>query len=231
MYYDLHIHSKLSPCADDAMSVNNIVNMALLSNLQLISVTDHNSTRQQEVMAIVAKSHGLEYLYGVEVSSLEEVHVLCYFKELAQVKEFQVILEANMLPMKNDIKFFGEQLLFDINDQIIGQEDRMLSNGILLDLATIVDNVHYIGGCCVLAHVLLRKNSITNQLGFIPSNLLIDGIEVKDLMQKKQVIDLYPFLANQVFLYNSDAHYLVDINEDQSYLTKEEYQNLWRNSL
>ena len=42
MFYDLHIHSALSPCSDDDMTLNNIVNMACLKELDLIAITDHN---------------------------------------------------------------------------------------------------------------------------------------------------------------------------------------------
>ncbi len=231
MYYDLHIHSNLSPCADDLMSVNNIANMAILNGLQLISVCDHNSTLQQEVMAEVAKKTGLQYLYGVEVSTIEEVHVLCYFRELEQVKKFQTLLDANMLPGENDINFFGEQLLFDIDDNVIGHETRLLSGGLMIDINDLVDNVHKHGGCAVLAHVLDRRNSITFQLGFIPMDLNVDGIEVKDLTQQKKVLDSYPFLKDKVFLFNSDAHYITDICEAGNYLTNDDYNKLWRNSL
>ena len=43
--YDLHIHTALSPCGDDDMTPNNIVNMALLKGLDVIAVTDHNTCR------------------------------------------------------------------------------------------------------------------------------------------------------------------------------------------
>ena len=43
--YDLHLHSCLSPCGDDAMTPPNIANMAALLGLDLIAVTDHNSCR------------------------------------------------------------------------------------------------------------------------------------------------------------------------------------------
>ena len=43
VYYDLHIHSALSPCAEVEMTPNNIVNMSLLKGLDMIAVTDHNS--------------------------------------------------------------------------------------------------------------------------------------------------------------------------------------------
>ncbi|HOT21679.1 MAG TPA: PHP domain-containing protein, partial [Sedimentibacter sp.] len=43
-YYDLHIHSDLSPCSACDMTPNNIINMSLIKGLDIISVTDHNST-------------------------------------------------------------------------------------------------------------------------------------------------------------------------------------------
>ena len=43
VYYDLHIHSCLSPCGDADMTPNNIVNMARLAGLSAIALTDHNA--------------------------------------------------------------------------------------------------------------------------------------------------------------------------------------------
>ena len=42
--YDLHIHSALSPCAEEEMTPNNILNMAMVRGIDMIAVTDHNST-------------------------------------------------------------------------------------------------------------------------------------------------------------------------------------------
>lgn len=46
IFYDLHIHSALSPCSDDDMTLNNIINMACIKELNLISVSDHNTLKQ-----------------------------------------------------------------------------------------------------------------------------------------------------------------------------------------
>lgn len=43
LYCDLHLHSCLSPCGDDDMTPNNIVNMAKLKGLTCIALTDHNT--------------------------------------------------------------------------------------------------------------------------------------------------------------------------------------------
>ena len=39
-YYDLHVHSCLSPCGDDDMTPNNLVNMSALAGLQVIALAD-----------------------------------------------------------------------------------------------------------------------------------------------------------------------------------------------
>ena len=43
LYYDLHLHSCLSPCGDNDMTPYNLVHMAALQGMQMIALTDHNS--------------------------------------------------------------------------------------------------------------------------------------------------------------------------------------------
>ena len=43
--YDLHVHSCLSPCGDNDMTPNNLVQMALLSGCDILALTDHNTCR------------------------------------------------------------------------------------------------------------------------------------------------------------------------------------------
>ena len=44
-YYDLHIHSCLSPCADNDMTPANIAGTATLAGIQIMALTDHNSVK------------------------------------------------------------------------------------------------------------------------------------------------------------------------------------------
>ena len=55
LFYDLHIHSALSPCGDNDMTPNNIVNMSLLKGLDVIAVSDHNSIKNLYPILEVAK--------------------------------------------------------------------------------------------------------------------------------------------------------------------------------
>ena len=43
--YDLHIHSALSPCADNDMTPINIVAAASAVGLEMLSITDHNAMK------------------------------------------------------------------------------------------------------------------------------------------------------------------------------------------
>jgi len=213
MYYDLHIHSKLSPCASELMTVNNIINMAKIKGLDVISVTDHNSVAQQQQLMTVAQQVGITYWYGCEVSTSEGAHLLCYFLKADQLTAFQEFLVQHRLPIKNNPEYFGNQRIYDTNDQIVGEEPWLLINELTCSLAQLIDQVHCLNGRCVAAHIYHRSNGIIARLGFIPNNLAIDGVEVVNHGEVKQFQMDYPQFSQLPVLINSDAHDLVDINE------------------
>ena len=71
---DLHIHTVLSPCGDLDMSPRNIIAMAKQKKLDIIGITDHNSTRQAIIIQEKAQKEGIFVLAGVEISTREEAH-------------------------------------------------------------------------------------------------------------------------------------------------------------
>ena len=117
---DLHIHSALSPCADDDMTPNNIVNMAILKKLDAIAVTDHNSCDNAEAIVKLAGSQ-LIVVPGMEVETKEEVHVLCYFEDVDKLLDFGELIRTKLPSVANIPQIFGNQLIIDENDQIIGE--------------------------------------------------------------------------------------------------------------
>ena len=68
VFYDLHIHSCLSPCGDADMTVNNILNMSLLKELEMIALTDHNTCRNCPALMQAAEGTGLVVVPGMELS-------------------------------------------------------------------------------------------------------------------------------------------------------------------
>ncbi|MFI3283466.1 MAG: PHP domain-containing protein [Erysipelotrichaceae bacterium] len=213
MKYDLHIHSCLSPCSEDEMSINNMINMALIKELDLISVTDHNCMKNQKVIAKVAREKGLRYLYGVEVQTSEDVHVLCYFKKEEYVDKMQTYLDTHLPKIKNNTQFFGHQYCMNEYDEVIEEYPWLLLNSLDVSLSELVHFVHQNEGHVVLAHIYKLSNGIIHHLGFIPKELAFDGVELKSKDEEKQLYQSHPWMSNIEVYYNSDAHQLIDIQE------------------
>lgn len=229
MFYDLHMHSCLSPCADDEMTPNNICNMALIKGLELIAVTDHNSVRQQPAIDKVAKAVGIRVLYGCELESSEAVHCLGLFARLEDNQKLQPWIDSQMPGIPNKPDYYGKQQIMNEFDQEIGIEDQLLIVSLNASLDEVIDEIHRCGGKAVLAHVLDRKNSITHELGFIPEDLKYDGIEVKSEEQRQLVLKLHPWIKDEetVWFIDSDAHRLTDISEPDHWLRDSDFRKLW----
>jgi predicted metal-dependent phosphoesterase TrpH len=65
MIIDLHIHSKSS---DGAFTVEEIFKEAKLRNIELMSITDHDSINCQEAAIDLAEKAGIRYVSGVELN-------------------------------------------------------------------------------------------------------------------------------------------------------------------
>jgi len=212
-YYDLHIHSDLSPCGNKEMTPNNIVNMANIKGLNIISVTDHNSTRNLKAVHEVAESLEIKLIYGIEVTSKEEIHLLCYFKNLQDAEEFGELIYRSLPDIKNNALIFGEQNIYNSQDEIIGQIDKLLLNACSYNIDEVYELSKKYKGIMIPAHINKKSNSILSVLGFMPFNLELEFIEIFT----KEYID-QKFLKKYRTLINSDAHQLTDIQEAINYI-------------
>jgi len=66
MIIDLHIHSK--SCSDGNLTVEELIKEAKTRNIELLSITDHDSIGCQEKAMALAKKNGIRYLSGVELN-------------------------------------------------------------------------------------------------------------------------------------------------------------------
>ena len=119
LFSDLHIHSCLSPCADDDMTPANICGMAALKGLQMIAVTDHNTARNLPAVKTCCDAYGLLMIPGMEITTKEEVHLLGYFATVEDAMDFSEFLRPHMPPKKNRPQFFGNQLVMDEDDNAL----------------------------------------------------------------------------------------------------------------
>lgn len=227
MFYDLHIHSALSPCSDDDMTLNNIVNMAYIKGLDLIAITDHNSVKQLTSLSQVAAGK-IDYIYGVEIQTREEVHVLAYFLKNIDLSKIQSFLDEYLIEEPNDADYFGHQYILNEKDEIIYEENRLLLKSLNLSLTEVIDNIHQLHGIAVLAHAMDERFSIMNIYMEIAKELDYDAIEVSKDEHIQQLIEQFPYLKDTVWLRNSDAHRLDMINEPIHQIDTDIFYGLWR---
>lgn len=214
LYYDLHIHSALSPCGDNDMTPNNIVNMSIIKGLDVIAVTDHNSCGNVRSV-IKAAEDKILVIPGMEIETAEEVHIVCYFPTIEIAEEMEKIVKAHMPGIENREEIFGEQLYMDAEDNIIDKEKYLLVTACDLTIFEVVQKVSELGGVAVPAHIDRTSYSVLANLGFIPPELRTNCVEITAKNREKMEIE---YNKNYLIITNSDAHYLEDISEPVFYL-------------
>lgn len=213
---DLHIHSALSPCADKDMTPNNIVNMAILKGLDVIALTDHNSTGNLKAVSICARNHGLVFIPGMELESSEEVHLICLLPDLKSALELNQKAYQALPAIQNRIDIFGHQFYMDENDQITGEEDRLLINATTLTTDEIFALVRGLGGAVIPAHVDRPSNSMITNLGWIPDELGVKYLEISKNCDRFDYRAANPQLDRYKLIKSSDSHNLGDILEREN---------------
>lgn len=220
--YDLHIHTALSPCASDEMTPNNIVNMALLKELDAIAIADHNSSENCRAVMEVAKGNDIQVIPSMELQTSEEVHLLCLFNTICDLLDFQKIVDKNMIIIPNKPAIFGNQWIMNKEDLVVGEKEHMLLSSSGLSLDKTVEIVKRIGGVVIPAHIDRGHNSIIVNLGFIPEKLNFRVLEIYHKDQLEPLKSQYDFLKKYQYIFNSDAHQLGAISEPEHFLEVEE---------
>ena len=207
MFVDLHIHSCLSPCADDDMTPANICGMAYIKGLQAIAVTDHNTARNLPYVKEAADHYGLILLPGMEITTKEEVHLLGYFRDVETAVEAGEFFSEHLPKMKNKPDFFGNQFVMNTDDEVVDVEERLLIGATDLDLAECTRIIRERGGAAVPAHIN-RGHGLLVNLGLFPEEPAFPVAEVrKELPVNDKLV------GDRKRLQSSDAHRLGDILE------------------
>lgn len=208
---DLHIHTVLSPCGDLEMSPRNIVEEAARKKLDLIGITDHNSTRQAEVVRQLAHQRGIAVLTGAEVTTREEVHCLAFLPDEERRLLFQHFLDEQLPVILNSEGRFGYQALVDASDNILELEERLLITGLRAGIGEVEQEVHRLGGLFIPAHIDRSVNSIFSQLGFIPPGLHFEALEITRFVSEESARQRFGIAEAVTLTASSDAHYPQDI--------------------
>lgn len=221
-YYDLHIHSCLSPCGDDDMTPANIVGMAMIKGLDVIAVTDHNSCKNCPAVLAAAEEYGILAIPGMEINTSEEVHAVCLFPTLEAAMKFDALVYEKLQYVENRPEIFGKQQIYNQQDEICGEVSGLLINAVDISFDDLWELVSSYGGVMFPAHIDKQANSLLGNLGFIPPDSRFGTVELKDLKQFHQLKKQHPVLEKYRVISNSDAHYLEDIREPELTLLAEE---------
>ena len=215
-YYDLHIHSCLSPCADNDMTPNNIVNMAKLANLTMIALTDHNSTKNCKAAVEIGKKVGVLVIPGMELCTIEEVHVVCLFPTIEKAETFEAALSKKRIRVKNRPEIFGDQIIMDEFDREIGREEFLLINAINISIGEVTRLVKEYAGAAFPAHIDKGSYSVLSSLGEIPPEAEFKTVEIFRKQNVEKLLKEHKNLSEMNILFNSDAHTLGQIGEKEA---------------
>lgn len=217
-YYDLHVHSCLSPCADDENTPNNLAGMAAVCELDIVALTDHNTARNCPAFFEAAEKYGIIPIAGMELTTSEDIHAVCLFEHLADAMRFSEYVERRLMPIKNRPDIFGEQIIMDGEDNIIGRVDNLLSVATDISIEALPDTVREYGGICYPAHIDRDSNGIIAVLGAMPDTPSFNTVEF-NLEENVEEYTMTYSLAEKKVVMNSDAHFLGNMNDRSFYLS------------
>ncbi len=218
LYYDFHLHSCLSPCGDNDMTPANIAGMAFINGLNAIALTDHNTVKNCTALKNAAEQYGITVLYGMELTTDEEVHTVCLFPDEKSANEWNDYVYSKLQKIKNNPNIFGSQFVMDETDKILGEEEYLLINATNISFEEVFAPVYDLGGIAYPAHVDKNANSLISNLGFVPPDSTFKIAEVHNTEKIETICATHPYFEDCKIISSSDAHYLPDINEAKNYL-------------
>ena len=179
MKIDLHIHTKT--CSDGNLSIEEVFQEAKRRNIDLMSITDHDSIDCQERAMALAKGYGIFYITGVElnvtspypgsqsisldflgyqydINNKELKNKLQLIREHREARARQILDKLNAEFDKENIERFTEKDLKNIQDSVDGVFGRphianyLIEKGIVKDKQEAFDK--YLVKCDVAKYPL-----------------------------------------------------------------------------
>lgn len=152
--------------------------MCALAGIEAAALTDHNTVGNCAAFCEAAARYGVIALPGMELTTAEEVHVVCVFGELDAARAFEAEVFRRLPPLDNDPRVFGPQVKMDSGDTVLGEERRMLSAASGIGIYEVPGLVAGLGGACWPAHIDRPSFSLISNLGLWDPELGFSFAEV-----------------------------------------------------
>lgn len=220
--YDLHIHSCLSPCGDDESTPSSIAQLGSILELNAVALTDHNTCKNCPAFFETAKQLDIVPIAGMELTTAEEIHVLCLFPELENAMAFDKEVEKHLPPIMNNPAIYGNQNIVDAQNNILGTFDKLLINATDIDLYLLSDFIRPYSGIIVPAHIDRTSFSLISALGFVPDENGFDCVEIRYKEAVENLKATHQYLNVCRIIHDSDAHRLEDMSLPVNMLNIEE---------
>ena len=192
VFYDLHMHSCLSPCGDMDMTPNNIVGMSTLLGLNLIALTDHNTCQNCPAVEELGRANGICVLSGMELTTSEEIHVVCLFPS-------------------------SEKAILNSQDEKTGEIEELLILATDISIMDIKEICDRYGGIAFPAHINRDSYSVLSVLGEIPAECGFTAAEISQSGNEEKLKDSHPILKKMHIIRDSDSHYLENMRDAGPY--------------
>ncbi|MBO6062151.1 MAG: PHP domain-containing protein [Clostridia bacterium] len=210
--YDLHVHSCLSPCGDDEMTPCNIAGMAYLAGVKIVALTDHNSCKNCPAFFTACAEYGVTAVAGMELTTSEEIHMVCLFGGLEQAMAFDEALQPYRMKLKNRVEIFGNQHIMAAEDEIVGEDPYFLPAATSLSIADAAAMVRSMGGIAYPAHIDRESGGMLAILGAFPDEPVFTLCEVRDKPNAETLS------GGRRVVVSSDAHRLEDFAVNLNHL-------------
>ena len=220
--YDLHMHSALSPCAENDMTPNNMAGFAALAGLAIAALTDHNTAANCPAFFKACKRYGVVPVGGMELTTAEEIHIVCLFPTLEATLDFDELVRSRRMNIPNDPRIFGDQLIFDAEDRVIGTDPFYLPAATSIALEEVPHLVKRCGGICYPAHIDRPSGGLPTILGGFPPEVPFTCYELNDASNKEEYEQRFPVLKGMRQICCSDAHRLEAIRDARHALSLED---------
>ncbi len=218
---DLHVHTCLSPCGDVILSPRRVVAEARSRGLEIVAITDHNSAGNAAAAMRAAEGTGVKVLPGLEICSSEEVHVLAVF----DAPEAALALQEEVyrgISAANSPEIFGLQVIANERDEVERYEEKLLIGATDLTVGEAVDRIHDLGGLAIASHVDREGFGIIGHLGFIPSDVRFDALEISGMAGEQEAGRLIREYPMYEFIRSSDAHAPAEVGKESTRFLLEE---------
>jgi hypothetical protein len=163
--FDLHLHSCLSPYGGEHMTPKNIASVCALAGYDIVALTDYNTCGNSAAFQKAAEAEGLLAVPGMELCLREDAHVICLFPDLERALAFSDMVREKLPQLENNPAVFGEQVLVDENDTVLGNESAFLVGAADIGTYEIIPLVEQYGGVVYPAHLNSDSYSVLANLG------------------------------------------------------------------